>query len=249
VTSPRHLSAVSRWDNPPAVGPRGTLIVVAGRGEHPGVYERFGARISADAYRVRAVDDPTVDPDGVEQQIRAVLAEDGLSHPIVLVGSDAGALFAAGLLAQGRVEADALILAGLPASNDAGAATNPSDWEGELVERTSCPTHQGRLRADETVRHGAIGEALPDEWFKAADLAAVGVPILGLHGAADTISPLQAAKAQYATAPDARLVSIVGGKHDALNDATHRTAAATIVLFLESLKAGLPEIAHSEDLS
>jgi alpha-beta hydrolase superfamily lysophospholipase len=241
----------SSWEIPPALGPRGTLVVIAGRGEHPGVYERFGARLASDAYRVRAVGDPTADPDGVEQQVRAVLAADDTVAPVVLVGSDAGALFAAGLLAQGRVEADALILAGLPVApgTDSNTAPSVSNWDDELVERTSCPTHQGKLRADGNVRHGAIGEALPDEWFKTADLAAVGVPILGLHGAADTISPLQDAKAQYATAPDARLVSIVGGKHDALNDATHRTAAATIVLFLEAHKAGLPEIAHPEDLA
>jgi hypothetical protein len=45
-------------------------------------------------------------------------------------------------------------------------------------------------------------------------------------------------------------VSITGGKHDALNDATHRTAAATVVLFLERLRLGadLPPIAVSEQL-
>ena len=246
MTPPRHLSAVSKWDNQPTVGPRGTLIVVAGRGEHPGVYERFGARISADAYRVRAVDDPTVDPEGVEEQIRAVLAEADLSSPVVLVGSDAGALFAAGLLAQGRVEAEALVLAGLPAAEASGT---PESWEDELTERTACPTHQGRLRADELLRHGALAEEPPAGWFKSADLTALDVPVLGLHGGADTISPLASVRPLYAAAPNARLVSIVGGKHDALNDATHRTAAATIVLFLESLKAGLPEIAHAEDLS
>lgn len=241
---PHNLSTVSSWENPPGVGPRGTLVVVPGRGEHPGVYQRFGTRIAVDAYRVRAVDDPTVDGDGVEQQIRAVLAEAGLARPVVLVGSDAGALFAAGLLAQGKVEADGLILAGLPTTE---ASVAPPDWERELTERTACPTHQGKLRADEKVRHGAVGTEPPADWFKAADLAAIDVPVLGLHGATDTLSPLASVRPLYAAAPNARLVSIVDGKHDALNDATHRTAAATVVLFLERLRAGLPEIAHAEE--
>jgi hypothetical protein len=38
---------------------------------------------------------------------------------------------------------------------------------------------------------------------------------------------------------------IVGGRHDVLNDLSHRTVAATIVLFLERLRLGadLPVIA------
>jgi hypothetical protein len=36
----------------------------------------------------------------------------------------------------------------------------------------------------------------------------------------------------------AELVVITGGRPDALNDQTHRTVAATIVLFLERLRLG-----------
>jgi hypothetical protein len=41
---------------------------------------------------------------------------------------------------------------------------------------------------------------------------------------------------------------ITGGRHDVLNDVTHRTVAATIVLFLERLRLGaeLPRIAIRE---
>jgi hypothetical protein len=41
-------------------------------------------------------------------------------------------------------------------------------------------------------------------------------------------------------------VTIAGGRHDVLNDVTHRTVAATIILFLERLRLGadLPEIAR-----
>jgi hypothetical protein len=40
---------------------------------------------------------------------------------------------------------------------------------------------------------------------------------------------------------------VEGGRHDVLNDATHRCVAATIVLFLESLRLGpeLPEIVRA----
>jgi pimeloyl-ACP methyl ester carboxylesterase len=65
--------------------------------------------------------------------------------------------------------------------------------------------------------------------------------VLGLHGEDDVISPLAEAGVLY----PGTLVTIAGGRHDVLNDVTHRTVAATVVLFLERLRlgAGLPVIA------
>jgi alpha-beta hydrolase superfamily lysophospholipase len=240
--TPDAVPVVASWREPAGVSPRGTVVVVPGRGEHAGVYERFGRRISADGYRVWAVADPTVDADRTEGQVRALLpAEPG---PVVLVGSDSGALFAAGLVASGLPHVAGLVLAGLPAS--AGAA--PGSWDDELAARTACPTHLARLGDDPAVRRGALADAIPPSWFAAADPAAVGVPVLGVHGAADTVSPLDGARGWYAGVATVELVTVVGGRHDALNDATHRAAAASVVLFLERLRLGpdLPAIVRVE---
>lgn len=259
MTTVQLTPAVAAWNNPETVAARGTVIVIAGRGEHPGVYERFGTRIALDGYRVRAVADPTVDADAVAAQVTDALQDSTLPAPRVLAGSDGGALFAAALVATGRVRVDALLLAGLPVA-EAGPGPRLADsgqnWDDELTARTACPTHQGRLTGDQAVRRGALADELPAAWFADADLGAVGVPVLGLHGAADVISPLARVRPRYARAAAAELVSIADGRHDALNDATHRTAAATVVLFLERLRLGtsakvpqgraLPEIAHRE---
>src|ERR1700722_14872199 len=85
-------AAIVGWDEPEGLNPRGTVIVLPGRGEQPAVYERFGRRISADAYRVRAVASPAEDPALTEKQVRSLL--DG-PKPVVLAGSGTGALFAA----------------------------------------------------------------------------------------------------------------------------------------------------------
>jgi alpha-beta hydrolase superfamily lysophospholipase len=254
--------AVASWTEPEGLSPRGTIVVIPGRGERPGVYERFGRRISGDAYRVHAVANPAEDAALAEQQVLTLL--DG-PKPVVLAGSDTGALFAAGLVASGRLSgASALVLAGLPtaaaateaearagqgADADGEAAADGSSWEAELEARTACPTHRGRL-AGPVLRRGALYEPVPDGWLDLADLKAVPVPVLGLHGAADTVSPLAAARERYAAAPHAELVSIAGGRHDAFNDITHRTAAATVILFLERLRLGtdLPPIAVREQL-
>ena len=80
---------------------------------------------------------------------------------------------------------------------------------------------------------------IPGDLIDVTDVS--GIPSLGLHGEDDSISPLADARDRY----PGLLVTIAGGRHDVLNDVTHRTVAATIVLFLERLRLGadLPEIA------
>ncbi|MEU9166586.1 lysophospholipase [Streptomyces sp. NPDC048420] len=222
------------WDEPEGLAARGTLIVLAGRGEHGGVYERFGRRLAFDAYRVRALGDASADPSVLDEASK-LLADESLPGPKVLVGSDTGALYAARLAAERTVDVDALILAGLPTS-----PWTPGSWQAEVEARTACPTHQGRLTNDPEFRRGALGSA-PE--LPGPHLDGVHVPVLALHGEDDTVSPVDQALAAYA---GARTVLFHGGRHDLLNDALHRTVAATVVLFLERLRLSpeLPPIAE-----
>jgi pimeloyl-ACP methyl ester carboxylesterase len=234
------------WTEPSPVPLRATLIVLPGRGESPQVYERFGRRLAADAYRVHVVEPPSDDPDRTREQIDGLLAEADPEKPVVLVGSDAGAAFAAHLAATTPDRYAALILAGLPTS---ATAAEERDWDDELDARTSCPTHRGRI-SEAGVRRGELFTDLPKDWFDTGIPARITVPVLGLHGRADPISPLAEVLQFYAAAPRAELISIAGAPHDALNDQTHRSAAASIVLFLERLRAGgdLAPIAVAETL-
>ncbi len=59
---------IASWTEPEGLNPRGTIIVVPGLSERPGVYERFGRRVSADAYRVHALANPVEDPALTEEQ-------------------------------------------------------------------------------------------------------------------------------------------------------------------------------------
>lgn len=247
------VPVVASWCEPDGIAPRGTVVVVPGRGEHAGVYERFGRRVAADGYRVWAVSDPTFDEERSTGQIQALLAADPSGevgpHPRVLVGSDSGALYAAGLVAAGGIGTgvDGVVLVGLPSRDDPPLAVS---WDDELAARTSCPAHQGRLRNDDAVRRGALAGRVPGSWFERAQSSSITVPVLGLHGEADTVSPFAAAASWYAGTPTAELVGIAGGRHDVLNDQTHRTAAATVVLFLERLRLGTdaPAIARGVTL-
>ena len=242
-------ATAANWAEPDGIAPRGTLIVIPGRGEGPELYERFGRRIAGDAYRVHAVADPVADPALTTSQVLAITAE---VRPYVLVGSDTGALFAAGLVASGQVTGvDAVVLAGLPTAHSepggSGSASAES-WEAELARGPPAPPTAGGWRV-----RGCAGGRCSSRcggWESLADLGKLAVPVLGLHGTADPVSPLDAARERYRQAPRAELISIAGGVHDVLNDVTHRTVAATIVLFLERLRLGaeLAPIAVSEKL-
>lgn len=228
---------VLTWTEPDPIPLRGTLILLPGRGESAQVYERFGRRLAADAYRVHAVTAPTDDEARSREQLEALLTGADPEKPRIVVGSDAGAAYAASLAATGRLpRASALILAGLPAGPQAAAHR---DWSGELDARSSCPTHRGRI-TEAGVRAGELFTDLPAAWFAPELPGEITVPVLGLHGQADPISPLDSVRGWYAAVPRADLVSIAGAPHDVLNDQTHRTAAASIVLFLERLRAGTP---------
>jgi pimeloyl-ACP methyl ester carboxylesterase len=230
-----HQDAVVTWSEPGAVLLRGTVVLLPGRGESPRVYERFGRRLAADAYRVHAVTAPSESSDLAFEQLLAVLAAADRHAPRVVIGSDAGAAYAAHLAAGSQwPAASALILAGLPTSAPGAAAQG---WDAELDVRTSCSTHRARL-GEAGVRPAALFTDLPDAWFDPATPGRITVPVLGVHGRDDIVAPLESARRWYAGVPRAELVTIVGGRHDALNDQTHRSVAATIVLFLERLRAG-----------
>lgn len=204
----------------PAARVRGTLALVAGRAETAAVYQRFGARLSADGYTVAVFPG-----DGAESAVAWLGAQE--DAPRVLVGSDSGASAVLAALTRGDV-ADAAIVAGIVLD----AERAPTD-----AERTACPVHLGvlaKVHDEPTAAVTQPADGLPP----AADLAAISAPVLAIHGGADPVSPFEQAAELLAAIPDVELLETVDGLHDALNDQTHRSVAASIVLWLERLRTG-----------
>lgn len=216
--------------------------MIAGRDETAAVYRRFGLRLSADGYAVGVFE-------GADATAAASWLGDQPDAPRVLVGSDTGASAVLTALAQGDV-ADAAIVAGIVVDVE----HTPTD-----AERTACPVHLGVLAEQhaastqdapvpEPVEGPESAVGLPDP----ADLAAISVPVLAVHGGADPVSPFAQAQAALAAIPDLEVVETVDGLHDALNDQTHRSVAASIVLWLERLRAGdvhAPIVRHAEGVN
>jgi alpha-beta hydrolase superfamily lysophospholipase len=220
---------VTAWDEPAGATPRGTLVVLPGRGETDASYARFGKRLSADAYKVRVLAVDLDDLTATRERIEKLLADESLPSPKVLVGADTGATLAATLV--GEVAADAAVIAGvaLPGSTVDGT------WEDQVEARTACPVHRTVLDGDLLLDREALDRPLP---WTSLELSAPGKPVLVVHGTADRITPAADATAPYAGAEGARVWLVEGGRHDILNDVSHRSVAATVVLFLESLKLG-----------
>lgn len=239
VTTSVISASPAAWNEPEGVAARGTLVVLTGRGETTTAYRRFGRRIAADAYRVRVVEVDLDDLASATTAVAAVLADDSLPSPRVVVGSDSGATLAV-ILAADLDGVDAYVLAGLALP---GTSTFDGDWEEELAARSACPTHRRVLGEDDSFVRGALATPLPDGW---SDLHVVAPtqPTLVLHGSLDPVTDPREAFEAFADVPSARLRLVTGAHHDVLNDVSHRSVAATVVLFLESLKLGsdLPTI-------
>ncbi|MFT4286179.1 alpha/beta hydrolase [Nocardioides sp.] len=230
---PSAAPATGAWDEPAGVPARGTLIVLTGRGETAASYGRLGRRLSADAYRVRVVEVSLDDLDTARKQVEALLDDAELPAPKVLVGSDTGATYAARLAGE-LAAVDAAVLAGLALPESVVTATG---WDDELEARTGCPTHRRIITEDDSFERGALSTPVPADW----NVTAPGKPVLVLHGSADAVTASADAFEPFRDVKGARLRLVVGGRHDVLNDLSHRSVAATVVLFLESLKLG-PEL-------
>ena len=166
---------VTAWDEPAGATPRGTLVVLPGRGETAASYERFGRRLSADAWRVRLVPVDLDDLDATRENVEKVLADEASPTPKVVVGTDSGATLAA-LLAP-TLAVDGAIVAGL-ALPRAGAARSWGSWQEEVEARTACPVHRRVIAEDDGFGRGAFDRPLP---WGAVRVVAPGKPVLVLH--------------------------------------------------------------------
>ena len=224
---------------PDGLRTRGTVVVVPGRGETRATYTRLGSRLAADAYQVRVIDAPPLDAAGaldhLAGRLDAAVGEGEPDRPLVLLGADSGATAIGALLARGDTAAswwpDAAVLAA-PAGSTTGST---GSWEEELDLRTRCPVHRGVLTGEVAVARGSLATAVPGELLDAAYAGVVDVPQLVLVGDADPLADGEALARAVKASPAARLAVVSGAHHDVLNDVQHRSVAAEIVGFLETL--------------
>ena len=80
---------------------------------------------------------------------------------------------------------------------------------------------------------GPLARELDRGWDRfGAELPALAVPTLAVHGSKDPIAPVGAVRAYADQIGPLTLVEITGGGHEILNDVTHREVAKTITTFI-----------------
>jgi alpha-beta hydrolase superfamily lysophospholipase len=233
VAVAHHAVSGRQWAPPNEIAVRGTVVLLPGRGEHAGVYERFGRRLAADGYHVHALD-------GVDTESAAAAVASAPPGPVVLAGADVGALRALAFAVRGDPRLTGLLLAGVPSTGPVvGVDLGALAWVDELAARTACPTHQARLSDDSGVVRGGLATPVPAELtgiVAEPSLADLAIPVLFVHGGADVIAPLAGARTLAGRLPAAELAIVDGGRHDVLNDLHHRTVAAHVTQWLERLR-------------
>lgn len=210
------------WLKPEATA-RGSVIVIGGRGERADVYRRFARRIAFDGYRVAVVENDSA-------AVVRVIADAQPDLPLTVIGSDSGALEALTIASANPVVAG-VVVAGLLVADAEGLV---HDWDGELDIRSACPVHRGVLSTADALEPGSLGQKSPVA--TAETLGLVDVPVLVLHGEADVLSPALDVVGLSSSLRDARVVLVRDGRHDILNDVSHRSVAAEIIQFLERLR-------------
>lgn len=246
------------YTGPVTLRTRGTVLFVPGRGESQASYVRFGNRLAADSYRVRVVAAPVIDDadlsgslDRLAGQLSDAVAgvgDDGPVRPLVLAGADTGAAALAALVARADPTAAwwpaAVVLAALPGYG----AHQAGDWDGELDVRTHCPVHRGVLADDPLARPGSLAEAVPTALLDTVYGSTADIPHLLLVGDADPFAEREALTRLAKSLPSARLSVVHRAHHDVLNDLQHRSVAAEVVTFLETLRnePSLEPIVHVE---
>ena len=231
--SPSHELSDSALERTPATGtPRGTVVVLGGRGESAEVYTRFADRIAVDGYRVVALPDVSATESSFIAVARRVFDEN-TAGPRLLVASDAAVAHGLRAVTEGDLVVDGVVVAGTLTLTGTVELSSADD---EIAERTSCPVHRVRLAGEGVLAAGALTRSTPRDEVDGELAARIPVPVLALHGDHDGISRLEPAIDVLGGIRDARIFVLEGGKHDVLNDVTHRSVAAEIVQFLERLR-------------
>lgn len=247
-----------RW-TPPA--PRALVVFFHGLGEHIGSYRPFAAALNAAGIAVWAGDHAGHGrSDGERVLISSVdlLVDDAATlvdlaraqHPtlpLVLAGHSLGALVSALLVAERKVPAQALVLAGsslLPAGESwvltvLSDGIDPRDLRRDPIEMTRDEAYARQIRDDPLTWQGglrwetltALGEAaarIP------AALDTLTLPVLFVHGAEDDMAPVAGVRQAADLLPDAHLAIFTDDRHNILNEIDRDDVYRAVVDFIDA---------------
>ena len=230
---------------------RAAVIFLHGFGEHTGLYHRYGFALNAAGIDLWAVDQfghgLTAGERGDFRSLEASLAlGEGLSElasaenggiPLVAQGHSFGAVVTLFRLLDAPDRYRAGVVSGAPLVPVPELVDANSTFEILPSQLSADPFYLDAIENDPLAFVDADGGPLAREldrgWGRfGAELPALAVPTLAVHGSNDPIAPVGAVRAYAEQIEALTLLEIPRGGHDILNDVTHRDVANSIIEFV-----------------
>lgn len=234
-----------------AADPTASVIFLHGFGEHTGLYHRYGFALNAAGIDLWAVDQfghglsPGTRGDFGTIEDSAALAESLTKRaederpglPLLAQGHSFGSIVTLFRILDEPARYRAAIISGSPLIAIPELVDTDTSLDLDPGWLSADPFYLDSLANDPLAFVDADGAALAREldrgWDRfGADLPALSVPTLAVHGENDPIAPIGAVRAYADQVESLRLVEFAGARHDILNDTDHRHVAAAITDFI-----------------
>ena len=234
-----------------APDPRAAVIFLHGFGEHTGLYHRYGFALNAAGIDLWAVDQfghglspgdrgqfgTIEDSSELAERLTALAEFQRPGIPLVAQGHSYGSIVTLFRLLELPDRYLAGVISGAPLVPIAELLDANTVLDLDVRGLSADPFYLDCLENDPLGFTGADGTALTREldrgWDRfGAELPALAVPTLAVHGEIDPIASVGAVRAYSEQIPTLRIAEFAGSRHDVLNDTTHQGVAEAIIGFI-----------------
>jgi alpha-beta hydrolase superfamily lysophospholipase len=232
--------------------PRAAVIFLHGFGEHTGLYDRYGSALNAAGIDLWAVDQlghgqsPGVrgqlgtleDGSALAEELTKLAEQAHPGIPLVAQGHSYGAVVTLFRLLENPDRYRAGIISGAPLVPIPELVNLNTSMDLDPAGLSTDPFFLDLIENDPLAFTSADSRNLTREldrgWDRfGAELPALTVPTLAVHGAIDPIAAPGAVRAYADQIPALQYREFAETRHDVLNDTTHAEVTAAIVEFID----------------
>ena len=236
------------WATP---DPRAAVIFLHGFGEHCGLYDRYGTALNAAGIDLWAVDQlghgqssgdrgqfgTIEDSAALAEELTKLAEQESPGIPQVAQGHSYGAVVTLFRLLENPDRYRAGVISGAPLVPIAELVDPNTAMNLDVAGLSGDPFYLDLIENDPFAFANADSRNLTRELDRAwdrfgAELPALRVPTLAVHGEIDPIASPGAVAAYAEQIPALKFRQFAGTRHDVLNDTTHAEVAATIIGFI-----------------
>lgn len=234
-----------------AVDPRAAVVFLHGFGEHTGLYHRYGFTLNAAGIDLWAVDQlghglspgprgnfgTLADSSALGERLTEIVERDQPGLPLIAAGHSFGAVITLLRVLEQPARYRAAVVSGAPLIPIPELLDTDSEFDLDPSWLSGDPFYVDSLENDPLAFTDADGtplaRALDAAWDRfGAELPALTVPTLAVHGTADPIAPVGPVRAYADQIEALSIAEFTGAHHDVLNETVHREVAATVIDFV-----------------